>query len=73
MSIELYILDSMEEVRQIIAECPESYPADYIVRLCCSIVAKAYGYNSRTEWTGELKKHPESMYTTRLLENRYNG
>lgn len=72
MNKALDILDSLEEVRQLTAEHPENFPIDYVIRLCSSIVANAYGYQSRKEWTEELKQHPESRYATRLKENRFH-
>lgn len=72
MNKVLDILDSMEEVRQLTAEHPENFPPDLVTRLCCSIVAKAYGYKGRNSWTEELKKHPESRYATRLRENTFH-
>ena len=68
MNKVLDILDSMEEIRQKAAERPEKYPVDYTIRLLSAIVAEAYGYQSRTDWTDELKKLPESRYY-----QRYNG
>lgn len=72
MNKVLDILDSMEEVRQLTAEHPENFPVDYVIRLCCSIVADAYGYKNRNEWTQDLKRHPESRYATRLKENTFH-
>ena len=72
MNKVLDILDSMEEIRQKAAENPEKYPVDHTIRLCSAIVAQAYGYQERTDWTGELKKIPESRYATRLAENRFH-
>lgn len=70
MNKVLDILDSMEEVRQEAASHPNDFQIDHIIRLCCSIVANAYGYKSRTEWMDKLKEHPESRYAARLKENR---
>lgn len=67
MTKELYILDQLEEVRQKAAERPAEYPPDYIARLCAAIVAKEFGYNSRIEWTEELKKDSESNYHKRYF------
>ena len=72
MNKVLDILDSMEEIRQKAAENPEQYPIDHTIRLCSAIVAQAYGYQSRTDWTDALKKLPESRYATRLSENRFH-
>lgn len=72
MSKELKLLDDIEEVRQKVAENPQNYPADYVVRLISAIVAEYAGYNSRTDWTDELKKYPESKYSTRLSENKFH-
>ena len=72
MNKELILLDQMEEIRQKAAEHPEQYPVDYTIRLISAIVAQAYGYQSRTDWTDELKKLPESRYYTRLSENRFH-
>ena len=68
MNKVLDILDNMEEIRQKAAEQPEHYPVDYTIRLLTAIVAEAYGYQSRTDWTDALKKLPESRYY-----QRYNG
>lgn len=72
MNKVLDILDSMEEIRQKAIENPEKYPVDYTIRLCSAIVAQAYGYQERTDWTDELKKLPESRYATRLAEDRFH-
>lgn len=68
----LDILDSMEEIRQKAAEHPELYPLDYTVRLLTAIVAQSYGYQSRTEWTEQLKEHSESRYYQRLHEGTFH-
>ena len=65
MNKVLDILDSMEEIRQKAVEHPEQYPVDYTIRLLSAIVAQAYGYQNRTDWTDELKKLPESKYYQR--------
>ena len=72
MNKVLDILDNMEEIRQKATEHPEQYPVDYTIRLLSAIVAQAYGYQNRTDWTDELKKLPESRYATRLSENRFH-
>ena len=72
MNKVLDILDSMEEIRQKAAEHPENYPVDHTIRLLSAIVADAYGYQSRTDWTDKLKKLPESRYYARLTENRFH-
>lgn len=72
MNKELALLDQLEEVRQKAAENPERYPVDYTIRLLSAMVAQAYGYQNRTDWTDELKKHPESNYATRLAENQFH-
>ena len=72
MNKVLDILDQIEEIRQKAAEHPEQYPVDYTIRLLSAIVAQAYGYQSRTDWTDELKKLPESRYYTRLSENKFH-
>lgn len=72
MNKELILLDQMEEIRQKAAEHPEHYPVDYTIRLLSAIVAQAYGYKSRTDWTDELKKLPESRYAMRLSANRFH-
>jgi hypothetical protein len=69
---ELALLDQIEEIRQKAIEKPEKYPIDYTIRVIAAIVADYTGYESRCDWTGELKKHPESMYATRILENRFH-
>ena len=68
MNKVLDILDNMEETRQKAAERPEHYPVDYTIRLLSAIVAEYAGYKSRTDWTDELKKLPESRYY-----QRYHG
>lgn len=72
MNKVLDILDNMEEIRQKAAEHPEKYPVDYTIRLLSAIVAQAYGYQSRTDWTDALKELPESSYHKRLIENRFH-
>lgn len=72
MSRELKLLDDIEEVRQKAIDNPKNYPTDYAVRLITAIVAEYVGYNSRNDWTDELKKYPESRYATRLSENRFH-
>lgn len=69
---ELQLLDSIEEIRQKAIEKPEQYPVDYTIRLISAIVAEYAGYKSRTDWTDELKKNPESKYAQRLSENRFH-
>lgn len=68
MNKGLDILDNMEEIRQKAAENPEKYSTDYTIRFLEAIVAGAFGYEDRTEWTDRLKKLPESRYY-----QRYNG
>ena len=72
MNKELTLLDQIEEIRQKAAEHPEQYPVDYTIRLISAIVAEYAGYENRSDWTDELKKHPESNYAIRLLENRFH-
>lgn len=72
MNKELTLLDQIEEIRQKAAEDPANYPVDYTIRLISAMVAKYAGYKNRVDWTEELKKYPESMYTTRLYENRFH-
>lgn len=72
MTKELNLLDQIEEIRQKAAEHPEQYTVDHAIRLVSAMVAQYAGYNSRTDWTGDLKKHPESKYVTRLAENRFH-
>lgn len=72
MNKELDLLDELEEIRQKAAEHPEHYPTDYAIRLASAYVSIYFGYKSRTDWTEELKKYPESKYATRLAENRFH-
>ena len=72
ISRELKLLDDIEEVRQKAIDNPKNYPTDYAVRLITAIVSDYVGYNSRNDWTDELKKYPESRYATRLSENRFH-
>lgn len=72
MNKVLDILDNMEEIRQKAVENPEQYPVDYTIRLLSAIVAQAYGYQNRADWTEKLKALPESRYATRLSENRFH-
>lgn len=72
MNQELTLLDRIEEIRQKAAENPKGYPTDYTIRLISAVVAEYAGYASRTEWTEELKKNPESSYAARLAENRFH-
>jgi hypothetical protein len=70
MNKALDILDNMEDIRQKAAENPEQYPLDQTIRLLSAIVAQAYGYQSRSDWTDELKMHPDSRYAKRLSEDK---
>ena len=72
MNKELELLDQIEEIRQKAAENPDKYPADYAIRLISAAVAEYAGYNSRSDWTGELKRHSESRYAARMAENRFH-
>lgn len=72
MNKELELLDQIEEIRQKAAENPDKYPVDYAIRLVSAIVAEHAGYNNRSDWTDELKKHAESRYATRMAENRFH-
>lgn len=65
MGKSLNVLDRMEEIRQKAAEHPEQYPLDNTIRILSAIVAEAYGYESRTDWTNRLKELPESRYYKR--------
>ena len=67
MNKDLALLDRMEEIRQKASENPANYPVDYT-----AMVAEQAGYKSRTDWTEQLKKYPESNYSTRLAENRFH-
>lgn len=72
MNKDLALLDQIEEIRQKAAEKPEQYPVDNTIRLISALVAKHAGYESRNDWTDELKKCPESNYVARLSENRFH-
>lgn len=72
MSKELDLLDEIEEIRQKAAEHPEQYTVDYAIRLASAYVAAYAGYRKRNDWTSELKKHPESKYATRMVENNFH-
>ena len=72
MSKELKLLDSIEEIRQKVVEQPAQYPIDYTIRLITAIVAQYIGYESRCDWTDELKQYPQSNYFRRLKENRFH-
>jgi len=72
MNKDLALLDRMEEIRQKASENPANYPVDYTIRLLSAMVAAQAGYKSRTDWTEQLKKYPESNYSTRLAENRFH-
>lgn len=72
MDKELELLDQIEEIRQKAAENLDKYPVDYAIRLVSAIVAEYAGYNNRSDWTDELKKHTESRYATRMSENRFH-
>lgn len=61
----LKILDDMEEIRQKAAEHPEDYPVDFTIRVLCGIVAEAFGYEARLDWTEILRETPESKYHQR--------
>ncbi len=71
MNKELSLLDQIEEIRQKSIENPQRYPVDHTVRVISAMVAKYLGYDGRSEWTDELKKHPESNLAKRLSENRF--
>lgn len=58
----LDILDSCEEIRRNAENNPAAYPTDYTIRLIEAIVAGAFGYKDRNQWTDELKNTPESRY-----------
>lgn len=72
MNKELYLLDEIEEIRQKAIENPKDYPIDYTIRLISAYVAVYAGYQSRSDWTEELKKYPESKHSKRLEENRFH-
>lgn len=72
MNKELELLDQIEEIRQKAAENPDKYPVDYVIRLISATVAEYAGYESRNDWTDELKKHTESRYAARMSENRFH-
>jgi len=72
MNKDLTLLDQMEEIRRKAAENPEQYPVDYTIRLLLALAAKHVGYESRNDWTDDLKKCPESNYAARLSENRFH-
>ena len=68
MNKDLTLLDQMEEIRRKAAE----NPVDYTIRLLLALAAKHVGYESRNDWTDDLKKCPESNYAARLSENRFH-
>mgnify|MGYP003564242141 CR=1 FL=1 len=68
----LDILDSIEEIREKADKNPERYPVDYVFRLCQSIVAYAFGYENRNEWTDRLLELPESRYHQRNYDENGN-
>lgn len=72
MNKELALLDQIEEIRQKAAENPQNYPVDNTIRLISAKVAKYLGYDSRSDWTNELKKHSDSKYAARLSEDRFH-
>lgn len=71
MNEYLKILDEIEEVRQRAAENPANYPADFVARVCAAIVARAARYESRADWTDELKVNT-SKYAARLESGNFH-
>lgn len=61
-----YLLGTVEERKKKAKDRPLAYPADFTVRCICADVANFAGYEGRTEWTGLLKKKPESKYAGRI-------
>ena len=62
----------LQHLQSRVTRYPEQYPVDYTVRLFAAEVAHKAGYKDRTDWTSKLKKNPESMYATRIRENRFH-
>lgn len=57
----LAVLDRMDEIRR--KHYFDKHPApDCLCRILEAVVAEAGGYKSRTDWTDELKKRPDSIY-----------
>lgn len=73
MNKELALLDRIEEIRQKAAGDPASYPVDYTIRLISAHVAQYAGYTNRNDWTADLKRHPDSKYSTRIAEGRFHS
>ena len=57
----LAVLDEMDSFRRKHENDKPATP-DWCMRCLEAILAKAAGYNSRTEWTDALKGNPESAY-----------
>lgn len=68
----LDVLDSMEEIRQKASEKPEDYPVDTTIRLLQAIVAEAFGYEDRSDWTTDLKRSPASRYYQRINGDNFH-
>ena len=60
----------VQEIRKYKAMAED--PVDYTIRLLLALAAKHVGYESRNDWTDDLKKCPESNYAARLSENRFH-
>lgn len=59
------IKSTLSEYRQRVEEKPLAYPKDYLVRLISAKVAEAAGYESRKDWTQQLREKDDSCYAKR--------
>lgn len=63
----LAVLDQMDEFRRT-HQNDKQHPADWCMRCMEAILATAAGYESRNDWTEELKAIPGSLYQTYINE-----
>lgn len=57
----LSVLDRIEAMRIRAIENPDSYTADYCMRVAEGIISAEFGYYGRTEWMDKLKADPTTM------------
>lgn len=61
----LTLLDEIDAFRRSHQDEQQS-PSDYCMRMIEAMIARAAGFNSRTEWTEALKEDPSSAYSDYL-------
>lgn len=62
----LEILDKMDQFRR----NNQHEPNDYCMRVMEAIVAEAAGYESRVDWTDDLRANESSQYSKDLKEHK---